>query len=94
MPLSVPGSYLPILHLVQSSFGQNVRFLCFPNLLIPTGFSTVFFSKIKLPLKGKRLDTIEVIQENVINIMKTLKKGDFKEWFHTWDCNWSQCVVA
>jgi hypothetical protein len=58
------------------------------------GCGFYLFSKIKLPVKGRRFDTIEGIQENAVNIWKALGRGDFQKYFPKWKRCWNRCVAA
>jgi hypothetical protein len=52
------------------------------------------FPKMKLKLKGRRFDTIEVIQANSQRVLDTLKEKDFQESFQKWRKRWDRCIHA
>jgi hypothetical protein len=52
------------------------------------------FPKMKLKLKGRRLDTIEEIQTKSQRVLDTLTEKDFQEAFQKWRRRWDQCLHA
>jgi hypothetical protein len=50
--------------------------------LVPYDF--FLFPKMKLKLKGRRFDTIEVIQAESQRVLDTLTEKDFQEAFQKW----------
>ena len=46
------------------------------------------FPKLKSPLKGKRFQTIDEIQENVTGQLMTIPTKDFAECFEQWEWCW------
>ena len=49
------------------------------------------FSKLKLRMKGRRFDTIEEIQERVLD---TIPKKNFQGCFQAWQKRWDRCIRA
>jgi len=52
------------------------------------------FPKLKLKLKGRRLDTIEEIQAEWQRVLDTLTEKDFQEAFQKWRRRWDRCLHA
>jgi len=52
------------------------------------------FLKMKLQLKGHRLDRVEEIQQESQNVLGTLREQDFQHAFQQWQRRWDQCVAA
>ena len=50
------------------------------------------FPKLKSPLKGKRFQTVDVIQENAMGQMMVILTKDFAECFEQWKRLWENCV--
>ena len=50
------------------------------------------FPKLKSPLKGKRFQTIDEIQENMMWQLMTIPTKDFAECFEQWKRCWENCV--
>ena len=50
------------------------------------------FPKLKLPLKGKRFQTTNEIQENKMGQLMAIPMKDFAECFEQWDRCWKNCV--
>jgi hypothetical protein len=48
---------------------------------------------MKLNLKGRRFDNIEIQAESP-RVLDTLTKKDFGEAFHKWRGRWDQCLHA
>jgi hypothetical protein len=49
------------------------------------------FPKIKLKLKGRRFDTLEIQAESQ-RVLDTLIEKDFQETFQKWRRQWDQCL--
>jgi hypothetical protein len=58
--------------------------------LAPCDFS--LFPKMKIKLKGRRLDTVEEIQAESQKVLKTLTQKDFQDSFRSWQKRWDRCV--
>jgi hypothetical protein len=50
--------------------------------LVPADF--FLFPKLKTTLKGRRLQTIEEVQENAIRKLRTMTESAFQEVFQQW----------
>jgi hypothetical protein len=64
----------------------------YPPDLAPCNF--FIFLKMKLQLKGRRLDRVEEIQRESQHVLGTLREQDFQQSFLQWQwrCDW--CVAA
>jgi hypothetical protein len=51
------------------------------------------FPKMKLKLKGRRFDTIEIHAESQ-RVLDTLTEKDFQEAFQKWRRRWDRCLHA
>jgi hypothetical protein len=49
---------------------------------------------MKLKLKGRRFDSIEEIQTESQDVMKTLTRNDFQQCFRSWKSRWNLCINA
>jgi hypothetical protein len=49
---------------------------------------------MKLKLKGRRFDSIEEIQIESHDVMKTLIRNDFQQCFRSWKSRWNRCINA
>ena len=58
--------------------------------LVPCDFW--IFQKLKSPLKGKRFQTINVIQEKRMAHLMTNEREDFAEYFEQWKSCWENHV--
>jgi hypothetical protein len=54
----------------------------------------ILFPKMKLKLKGRRFDTIRVIQAISQRVLDTLTEKDFQEAFQKWRRRWDECLHA
>jgi hypothetical protein len=50
------------------------------------------FPEMKLKLKGRRFDTIEVIQAESQRVLDTVTEKDYKEAFQKWRRRWERCL--
>ena len=50
------------------------------------------FSKLKLPLKGRRFQTANEIKENATRQLIEIMKKDFSDCFEKWKECWDKCV--
>ncbi|KYN12812.1 hypothetical protein ALC57_14877, partial [Trachymyrmex cornetzi] len=48
----------------------------------------------KLPLRGRRFDSIEEIQKNSLNELKAISESGSQEIFEDWKNRWHKCVVV
>jgi len=60
--------------------------------LVPAGF--FLFPKLKTTLKGRRFQTIEEIQENVIRELRAITESAFQEAFQQWKKCWEWCIAS
>ena len=60
--------------------------------LAPCNF--FLFPKMKLKLKGRRIDTIEEIQAESQRVLDTLTEKDFQKAFQKWRRRWDRCLHA
>ena len=51
------------------------------------------FPKMKLKLKGRRFDGLEIQRESQ-NVLGTLREQDFRHAFQQWQRRWDRCVAA
>jgi hypothetical protein len=49
---------------------------------------------MKLKLKGRRFDSIERIQTESQDVMKTLTQNDFQQCFRSCKSRWNLCINA
>jgi len=47
---------------------------------------------MKLKLKRRRFDSIEELQTESLNAMKTLTRNDFQKCFLSWKSHWNRCI--
>ncbi|KDR20028.1 hypothetical protein L798_05263, partial [Zootermopsis nevadensis] len=52
------------------------------------------FPKMKFRLKGRRFDTIEEIQAESQEVLKTLALEDFQGCMESWKERWDRCIHA
>jgi len=52
------------------------------------------FPKFKTNSKGRRLQTIEEIQENVIRELRANKDSAFQEALQQWKKRWERCIAS
>ena len=52
------------------------------------------FPKLKSPMKGKRFQTIDETQENMMEQLMAIPTKDFAELFEQWKRHWELCEVA
>jgi len=45
-------------------------------------------------LKGRRLQTVEVIQENEIRELRAITESAFQEEFQQWKKCWERCIAS
>ena len=60
--------------------------------LAPADF--LLFSKLKTTLKGRRFQTIEEIQENVVRELRAITQCAFQEAFQQCKKCWVQCITS
>jgi hypothetical protein len=58
--------------------------------LAPSDIS--LFPRLKIKLKGRRFDTIEVIQAESQAVPNTLTEHDFQDALKKWQKRWEQCI--
>ena len=63
-----------------------------PTAQIWCPVTSVFFPKLKSPLKGKRFQTIDQIQENTTGQLMSIPTKDFAECFEQWKRCWENWV--
>lgn len=51
------------------------------------------FSRLKLPLRGKRFETIEAIKENSQKELKAIPKSAYEKCFKDWKKRWNMCIA-
>jgi hypothetical protein len=49
---------------------------------------------MKFRLKGRRFDTVEGIQAESQEVLKTLTFKDFQECMESWKNRWDRCIYA
>lgn len=52
------------------------------------------FPRLKLPLRGKRFQTIEAIEENSQKELKAIPKSAYEKCFEDWKKRWNMCIVC
>lgn len=52
------------------------------------------FPKLKLPLRGKHFETIEVIKENSKKELKAIPKSAFQKCYDDWKKRWHMCIAS
>jgi transposase len=50
------------------------------------------FSKLKMPLKGRRFQTANEIRVNATRQLMAIPKNEFSDCFETWKERWDKCV--
>ena len=60
--------------------------------LVPCNFW--LFPKLKSPLKGKRFQSVDEIQENTMGQLMAIPTKDFSECFEQWKRCWENCVSS
>jgi len=75
--------------LVKHCITQVFRPLYSPDL-VPCDFW--LFSKLKLPLKGRRFQTTNEIKENATRQLMAIPKKHFSDCFEKWKECWDKCV--
>jgi hypothetical protein len=56
------------------------------------GFS--LFYRLKIKLKGRHFDIIEVIEAESQVVLNTLTEHDFHDAFQKWQTLWERCICA
>jgi hypothetical protein len=49
---------------------------------------------MKLQLKGRRFERMEEIQQELQNVLRTLREQDFQHVFQQWQRSWDRCAAA
>lgn len=52
------------------------------------------FPKLKMPLKGTRFESREVIMQNATEQLRTIPQNEFQRCFGQWQQRWGKCVTA
>lgn len=52
------------------------------------------FPKLKLPLRGRRFESIEVIKENSTKELKAIPESAYKKCFDDWIIRWHKCIAS
>ena len=52
------------------------------------------FPRLKLPLRGKRFETIEAIKENSQKELKAIPKSAYEKCFEDWKKRWNMCIAC
>ena len=52
------------------------------------------FPKLKMKLKGRRMQTLEEIQADSQAVLNTLRENDFQECFKHWHHRWDRCQAS
>ncbi|XP_043260660.1 uncharacterized protein LOC122402146 [Colletes gigas] len=52
------------------------------------------FPKLKLPLRGRRFESMEAIKENSQKELKALPSPAFKKCFEDWEKRWRMCIAS
>jgi len=60
--------------------------------LAPADF--LLFPKLKTTLKGRRFQTVEDIQENVIRELRAITESAFQEAFQQWKKRWERFIAS
>ena len=86
--------HLPILQLSCRRFGKTSHHLGLSAPYSPdlTPCDFWLFSKVKLPLKGRRFQTANEMKENVTRQLMAIPKKDFSDCFEKWKECWDKCV--
>jgi hypothetical protein len=62
----------------------------YPPDLAPCDFA--LFPKLKMELKGRRLETMSDIQRESQAVIDTIKENDFHGAFEAWGKRWDRCI--
>jgi len=74
---------------------QNIRHPSCPiHPILRTPADFFLFPKLKTPLKGRRFQTIEEIQENAIREQRAITQSAFQEAFQQWKKSWERCIAS
>ena len=52
------------------------------------------FPKLKLPLRGTRIQSMEDIKENSWRELKSIPENAFKKCFDDWIIRWHKCIIS
>lgn len=52
------------------------------------------FSKLKMPLRGRRFDSIFAIKENSLRELRAIPKSSFEGAFEGWKRRWHMCIAS
>jgi len=52
------------------------------------------YPKMKMKLKGRRIQTLEEIKTESQAVLNTLRENDFQECFKTWQSRWEHCEAS
>jgi len=51
------------------------------------------FPKLKLPLRGRRFESIEAIKENSLKELKAIPQWAYQRCMEDWVCRWNHCIA-
>ena len=79
-----------------TEFFTSKDILVFPSPYIHLSSATVtfIFPKHKSDFKGRHFGTLENIQKNVTDMLKTIPVKDFQRCYQNWEQHLHQCVAA
>jgi len=60
--------------------------------LTPADF--FLFPKLKSSLKGRRIQTVEEIEENSIRDLRAIPQNTFEDAFQNWKKRWERCIKS
>jgi len=52
------------------------------------------FPKLKLPLRGKRFETVEAVKENALKELKAIPISAYEKCFEDWSKRWHMCIAS
>ena len=52
------------------------------------------FPKLKMPMKGKRFDTIDELKKKSVEELKAIPINAFKKCFEDWKKRWHKCIIS
>jgi hypothetical protein len=64
----------------------------YSTYLAPADF--FMFPKLKSTLKGRRFDTTDEIQKNLMNELFAIPKEAFQKAFQSWQNRWKRCIAS
>lgn len=57
-------------------------------------YDFLLFRKLKIPLRGRRFESIKAIKQNSLRELKVIPQIEFQRCFVNWKKRWHKCIVS